>query len=415
MAYSELIKNFERIRDYMRDFYVYGFKSRSEYNQKSARSYDDERRRVESWLGDYMGFRQTEDGKNVFLSIDSRRSRHNPLFRAWKAKSFTDGDITLHFILFDILSSPAVERTVRELCEEIQNAYLPEGASLHSFDDSTVRKKLKEYVAEGIVTARKEGKSVYYSRVPDADFDCTDALNFFSEIAPCGVVGSFLLDKVPPEDEVFSFKHHYITQTLDSEILCTLFDAMRQKAEVTVKNISQRTKEQKEFRVVPLRILISVQSGRQHLMAYRIDTGSIMTLRVDYIRQVTIGAPFPRFDDLRAWGNRLQKHLWGVSAHKKRGETEHVEFTVRFEDNEQHIPQRLAREKRCGTVELLDAHHCRFSADVFDSNEMLPWIRTFLCRITSLDMSNKETERIFRADLEEMYRLYGLTEGGGDA
>ena len=28
MAYTELIKNFDRIRDYMRQFYVYGFKSR---------------------------------------------------------------------------------------------------------------------------------------------------------------------------------------------------------------------------------------------------------------------------------------------------------------------------------------------------------------------------------------------------
>lgn len=56
LAYSELIKNFEKIRSYMREFYVYGFKSRDEYNAKSARSYDNERRRIESWLGDYMGF-----------------------------------------------------------------------------------------------------------------------------------------------------------------------------------------------------------------------------------------------------------------------------------------------------------------------------------------------------------------------
>lgn len=41
MAYKELIKNFNRIRDYMREFYVYGFKSREEYTNKSARSYDD--------------------------------------------------------------------------------------------------------------------------------------------------------------------------------------------------------------------------------------------------------------------------------------------------------------------------------------------------------------------------------------
>ena len=49
MAYSELVKDYERIRDYMRQFYVYGFKSRDEYDAKSARSYDNERRRVESW------------------------------------------------------------------------------------------------------------------------------------------------------------------------------------------------------------------------------------------------------------------------------------------------------------------------------------------------------------------------------
>ena len=71
MAYSELIKNFEKIRSYMREFYVFGFKSRSGYDRKSARSYDDERRRVESWLGDYMRFAKTAEGKNVFLSVDA--------------------------------------------------------------------------------------------------------------------------------------------------------------------------------------------------------------------------------------------------------------------------------------------------------------------------------------------------------
>ena len=88
MAYNELIKNFEKVRAYMREFYVYGFKSRTEYDAKSARSYDDERRRLESWLGDYMRFTQTPEGKNVFLSVDSRVTRKNPFYKAWKAKSF---------------------------------------------------------------------------------------------------------------------------------------------------------------------------------------------------------------------------------------------------------------------------------------------------------------------------------------
>ena len=73
MAYNELIKNFEKVRAYMREFYVYGFKSRTEYDGKSARSYDDERRRLESWLGEYMRFTQTPEGKNVFLSVSQKR------------------------------------------------------------------------------------------------------------------------------------------------------------------------------------------------------------------------------------------------------------------------------------------------------------------------------------------------------
>ena len=104
MAYSELVKSFERIRSYMREFYVYGFKSREEYSIKSARSYDNERRRIESWIGDFMSFHQDTSGKNVFLSVDSRRIPHNPLHKAFKAKSFTDKDITLHFYVMDLLA-----------------------------------------------------------------------------------------------------------------------------------------------------------------------------------------------------------------------------------------------------------------------------------------------------------------------
>ena len=147
MAYSELIKNFEKIRSYMREFYVFGFKSRNGYDRKSARSYDDERRRVESWLGDYMRFAKTNEGKNVFLSVDSRTACKNPFYKAWKAKSFTDGDITLHFAVFDILCAPEIKLTLSELVDEIDSLLSGD----FTFDESTLRKKLKEYTAEGII------------------------------------------------------------------------------------------------------------------------------------------------------------------------------------------------------------------------------------------------------------------------
>lgn len=84
---------------------------------------------------------------------------------------------------------------------------------------------------------------------------------------------------------------------------------------------------------------------------------------------------------------------------------------LRKYDNEKHIHQRLEREKRCGTVEKLDNNTSRFFADVFDASELVPWIRTFICRITSYSFSNKTLEEQFRNDIAEMYAIYGIEEG----
>ena len=86
-----------------------------------------------------MQFRQTPEGKNVFISIDSRLSNHNPLYKAWKTKSFTDGDITLHFILFDILFDPSIEMSFSEITDKIDER-LSRFSELRMFAESTVRK-----------------------------------------------------------------------------------------------------------------------------------------------------------------------------------------------------------------------------------------------------------------------------------
>ena len=420
-SYSELIKNFEKIRAYMRDFYVYGFKSRDGYGSegaKSARSYDDERRRLESWLGDHMSFVRTPEGKNVFISIDSRAIRHNPLYNAWKAKSFTDGDITLHFILLDILHDPSVKRTVSELLSEIDTKYLAGFEAPRTYDESTIRKKLKEYMEAGVITSEKEGRKVYYRRTDSPDVSgLTDALHYFSEVAPCGVIGSFILDREEADTDAFTFKHHYVTGAIDSGVLASLFTAMREKRAVTVSNMSRRKDLPRRNRIVPLRVFISVQNGRQHLFAYLPEYNTFITYRIDYLSNVKLEEPTPRFDELRAELDRMQGKMWGVSVKRKKWgseQLEHVEFTVRVEDDEGYIIQRLEREKRVGTVEKLDGNTYRFSADVYDSGELKPWIRTFICRIVQMNFSNRSMENQFKQDLEAMYRMYGIGEEAGE-
>lgn len=414
MAYHELIKNFDRIRDYMREFYLYGFKSRNEYTKKSARSYDDERRRVESWLGNYMHFRQTPEGKNVFLSIDSRMSQHNPLYAAWKTKSFTDGDITLHFILFDILHDPETSMTLSELNDRIDE-HLAEYREPKVFDESTIRKKLKEYADEGIIIREKRGKKLCYKRAEIPLNVSSDILDYFSETAPCGVIGSFLLDKTTPHDDLFAFKHHYITAAMDSEILCSLFGAMEEKRTVTMEIIQRRNERITEKKAVPLRIRISVQNGRQYLMAYVPRLNRITSFRIDNILSVRSDEFCDSYDQYRTELNQMQQHLWGVSTQGISGQPlEHIEFTVTYDEDEAYIHGRLEREKRCGMVKKLSETSSCFSADVYDTLEMLPWIRTFICRITRFSCSNQEVKSRLLEDLQRMYQMYGL-KGGEDA
>ena len=103
--------------------------------------------------------------------------------------------------------------------------------------------------------------------------------------------------------------------------------------------------------------------------------------------------------------------MWGVTAKRGRFDTlEHVEFTVKITDKEEHIIRRLEREKRVGQIEKIDDNTYRFSADVYDTSEMIPWMRTFICRIVALNFSNKTLEKQFKDDISEMHRIYGVEE-----
>ncbi len=414
MAYSELIKNLDTLRTYIRSFYIYGFKTRDQFFGKSMRTYDDEKRRLGNYLDGYMAFRTDENGKVTFLSIDSRHTMHNPLYKIFKAKSFTAMDISLHFMLMDILSDGA-RKTLNQLLDEINITYLKDFSSEILPEESSLRKKLKEYEELGLISSEKDGKTMLYFRNPMTDLDgLEDALSFFSETAPCGVTGSFLYDKLPAdlqrESEVFQFKHHYITSSIESDFVEQTFEAIREHRYLTIEQ--KRAEDDRTFpnEVIPLMIYQSTQGGRMYLMAYRPRGKYFLALRFDYIIGMTTGGLYAGFEQKRAEFEELRKHIWGVALkqNKKHNDTTtvHVTFRITFSEEEKFIYQRLLREKRCGTVTLLDDNNAQFDADVFDPQEIIPWARTFICRITFFDCSEKYIVRRFYDDIRKMNRMY---------
>lgn len=400
MANSELIKNFDNIRKYMSDFYVYGFKSRLDYDTKSSRTYDYEKQRITSWLSDYIVENYNGDTKNVSVSVDTRKAVHNPLYNVFKSKSFTDNMITLHFVIMDILDENGKYFTLKDIMSAIDDEYF-----VRVLDESSVRKKLNEYINLGIIETYKEGKTSYYARKTSLEYSNRDVLNFFSEIAPCGVNGSYLLDKLEPSDEeALTFKHHYLNQALDSVVLYELLKAITAKEKMAIS-----FSENKHTVILPLKIYVSSQTGRQWVLCHDYGLKKINTIRLSRIISIeNLNEKCSEFDDYLFEYSQIMESVWGVSIYGKMETAEHVDFTITWKNGENFVYERLKREKRNGRVVKLSDNTAKFSCDVYDCNELFPWIRTFISRIAEINFSDKELEQRFKDDLSAMYKMYDL-------
>ncbi|EWM52181.1 WYL domain-containing protein [Ruminococcus flavefaciens] len=417
-GFSELIKNFDKTRDYVRDFFIYGCKVRSDFDRKSVRTYGDEKRRVESWMGDYMRYDDSVRGRSVSISVDSGHIPENPLYNAYYSKSFTDNDIKLHFLLTDILQD-GKSRTLRELNDTLNSEYE------QLFDDQTVRNKLREYVDEGMIIAEKQGKTLCYSLSSDTADDfinsfrgLDDALKFFSETQHFGIIGNSILKMRRLKNDLFFIKHNYIIHTLEDILIPDILSAMDEKRCVCFRTFSaKRLKEGDlsgtENNVIPMQILVSVQTGRRYLAAYIPGLKRFSAFRLDYMKTVKKGDICENYDAVRAKFSRNISHCFGVSfgMRKETGTVTPMKITFfADEEKEGYIIERLEREKRCCSVEKTGEHLYTLTADVFDPNELMHWAKTFIGRIARIEGGTDTVRQRFYNDVSRMQKMYGGDE-----
>ncbi len=414
-GFSELIKNFDKTRDYVLDFFIYGCKVRSDFDRKSARTYDDEKRRVESWLGDYLRSETTDRGKQVSISVDSSRVPENPLFRAFASRSFTDNDIRLHFLLLDLLSDGKAH-SIRSLTEALASEY---GAV---FEEQTVRGKLREYAAEGILSAEKQGKSVLYRLLPDTPENLfarfpglADAVCFFSGVPEFGFIGHSLVKAAGLRNESFLMKHQYIVHILEDEVLLELLELIRRQHAARLCYSSRREKKE-EITGIPLKIYISAQTGRRYLIFYHPGMRRISSCRLDHLRRVYDGGECPDYAHYVQILERNADKCFGVSFENNTARSRETTIRIVMEidlSREPYILERLQREKRCGSVERLDERHFMLTLTVFDPNEIMSWLKTYIGRIVSIEGAPQELRR-FQEDIRRMYRMYCRRPGKQD-
>lgn len=427
-------------RKFARYFLFYGLKTREDFfDLLKPRTYDALVQEMSIWFEEcfkshvFDGAVDDTDVKKKgkkkimkYLSLDCTKHPHNPLYNLWKACSFTNNQILFYFSMLDYFITNEGPKKQDDLTSKywFNGNGKVEDESKDSSDDlsDVYRNKLYGYTGGakflrqindshcGSIIKLGDGHRAKYQLTSRCDLSpVLDALFFYSEMAPVGVIGSFILDKCEKDrPSVFRFKHHFVGQAFDSEIICNSLSAIRDHKYIWIKYLPTKNSSERTDAVLPLKIYSSTQNGRQYLFAWYSAEKKYRSIRLDYVSDIGIlDRIADDYEKISKEFDIIRKNIWGVSRGK--GErTYHVKFSVIVADNEGFIVRRLEREKRFGKVypDSNKRGKYNFEADVFDPREMLPWIRTFICRIDGIEIEDKEVERDFIDSVNELYAYY---------
>ena len=253
-------------------------------------------------------------------------------------------------------------------------------------------------------------------------------MKLYQLASPLGVVGSTIMDTASFQNKLFRIKHNFFVHTLEDEMLLPLLQAMHKEQSVllTVKSTKQAGTDKRNMTPaqhakasaqscplrqtagVPLKVFTSTRTGRRYLCLYLPHRKHFTNIRMDAVKSVKIQEPFPDYKNIREQLEQNKGSAWGVSFQSEnRRHSEHVKLTLHINEHaESYILKRLEREGKGGTITRTAADTFTYETDVFDANEMLPWLRTFMGRILSIESDCPQLAARFQRDFLSMYHMY---------
>ena len=399
-------ESFNATRERIRDYYIEGLSRFSNYDG-AERSNRKIHTRISSFLEDCI----INSDKKTYISLDTRKCEENPFFRLWQIKKSSDEDMTLLFIILDILSD-GKEKTLTEISdlvdEYIEKVY-DKDFLIHK---DTIRNRLKEYTELGIIDCKESKNKLWYCLHYDRDiiellFDSfgEEALHFTSETMPCGIIGFLILENLSLYRSTdIHFKHHYLSNALDSEIMLKLLAAIYRKKSVILTVKSQNVE------IVPIKILYKIQKGEICIAGVNIKSQRSQIWKLSNIDIVEECNEEPFFQKYQEQISNALKYSWGGNLSDNLANLDYVEFDIVYSEKLLHVYKRLQKEKKHGKIERINEYRVHFSIDVSDANEMVPWIRSFFAYIENLYISNNTVMNQFINDYYEIKKLYGIED-----
>ena len=410
-----LIRDYENIRPVLRDIYIFGCFSRDDFIRKgmSGRKYDNEQRRISSYLPDKFVRKRRVDKKVIlYCSYDMGESARNYLAETYRNKSFTALDIMSFFFIQQLLNETE-EMTAVELLDKLP-------ALNHSviFTKDNLRVKLDELVESRYITSRKDGRNVYYGLASDIWSDFTNEeledicifLEFLKNVSPLEMPYYFLEQKlhlylecergihIRPKS-TFAFKHSHLFNCLDNDILLGILKGCEKKTRMQIKLTTQ-----KSTIILPIYIIHDSTYGRQYLYCYDYLFEKQRLIRIDKVESVEMIEQTEPEDSLLCDDCFLEE-CWCTS-----GVDENLkEVVIAFffdEEREDYILRRIQREGHSGTIEKINDGVYEYRIKLRDPNEMIPWIRSFGERAKVLLSEECNLDEIIAEDWKKAVEKY---------
>ena len=421
---NKTISSFNIIRRLVRDLYLEGLNNylNTDSFGKSSRAYLNNLTSIRTFLDNRFisSKTSTKKGTNPVISFDTRYETENPLFALWKTENSIATNLSFDFAIMDILEDNPEGISWFSLTSDSNSTKhdnLLEKYVNKGIDKKSVKPKLEKLANTGIIEFFENGKKIRKVNTRQikqllSSTEVKQAIQFASETCPLGVIGAYILDNLKtidsePLNTPIHYKHHFIFNSIDYENMYVLMNAIFNKTSAQIE-----TKRYGIKQIVPLKIFISTQTGRTYIIFWDLHENKLFSENLEKINTVKQLEICSEYEGYLSKLSEIESNIWGVSfKNDNTYDLEHVRFVIEYSpEEEKYIPSRIRKEAVTGTVSDIDESHIEFFADLIDSKEMIPWIRTFICRITELHFSNRAVENQFRSDIEEMYRMYGISE-----
>lgn len=400
---SLFVDHYETIRQMLHQLLVYGCYDRIQgalQQETSASSYSANIRRVKYFWPEQIEADRQATGKKISRFPFNRYSvQSNFLARSYMIHSFRPQDINLFVLILAALASGDT-LTVSQLIVRIEDTVFVDEVRTDNDKTDTqsreqvmyqpmVRAKLAEMAQAGFLQQVSDNPLSY--RIADNildDFSSDELARLYQVVAvyrdhmPLSSLGYHIqrvladtltisLGDELPTLPSFERKNVFFQSILNDDLVYRILMAIEHNHQVTLCFRNEVA------RAVPLRLIYDQDYGRQYLFGYNENTG-VFCRRLDMIRGFAeTSTTFEPTEYLTV--PDILKHVWNAAISGSEQSREPYELVVdfRFSADDHMEKARLLQDKRCESIEQTapDCLRCRFS--LYDTREMIPWLRTF--------------------------------------